>query len=191
MSEPSGMIRGFAMWIESLRQQALYNQWANQKLYALLDRLNDDERKLRRPIFADSIEGLLHHIFIADGLTMATLTNDMMGFRPKNRFGEEILIESMVQCLYPDFDDLKKARQHLDRQIVEYVETLAESELVELLSYFDLKGERHKLLRWQLLTELGSHQLHHRGQLSAVLHGLGQPLGSVDFSIFLRSIVKA
>jgi uncharacterized damage-inducible protein DinB len=185
------MIRGFDMWIESFRQQALYNQWANQKLYDLLARLSGDEQKLRRPIFADSIDGLLHHLIIADGLTMATLTNDMMGFRPKNRLGQEILIESMVQCLYPDFEDLKTARQHLDRQIVEYVETLRDAELVDPLSYFDLKGERHRLLRWQLLTELSCHQLHHRGQLSAVLHGLGQPLGNLDFSTYLRACVKA
>lgn len=191
MVEASGMIRGFDMWIEPFRQQALYNQWTNQKLYDLVAQLSCDEQKLHRPIFADSIEGVLHHLLIADGLTMATLTNDMMGFRPKNRLGHEILIESMVQCLYPEFEDLKTARQHLDRQIVEYVESLRDPELEEPLSYFDLKGERNRLPRWQLLTELSCHQLHHRGQLSAVLHGLGQPLRNVDFVNYLRSSVKA
>jgi len=174
------------MWNDTYRQQARYNQWANERVYASVEQVGEGPRKARRNIFGGSIDGVLHHLLIADGLTMATLTNDMLGFRPRNRLGEEILLESTVQCLYPVFEELSTARVHLDRQLVDYAETLSESELEDLLAYFDFNGERHRALRWQLMTELFQHQSHHRGQLSTVLYELGQPLKNLDYSAFLR-----
>jgi uncharacterized damage-inducible protein DinB len=175
------------MWTESIRQLAHYNYWANERLYAHLSRLGEDERKAQREMYAGSIDGVLHHLLISDGLSMATLTNDARGFRPRNRMGEEIPLESMIQCIYPAFAELRTARAHLDKQIIEFAVTLTEVELSEPIAFFDSHGDRHKMRRFQLLTDVFSHQQHHRGQLTAVLHGIKRPLGSVDFTTFLRA----
>lgn len=174
------------MWRDTYCLQAEYNGWANCRLYAQLQALGDEARRAPRRIFGGSMDAIVHHLLIADGLAMATLTNDMLGFRPRNRLGQEILVESMVQCLYPDLADLHTARVHIDRQISDFAKTLEDRELEERLAYFDRNGERRKALRWQLLTEMFAHQCHHRGQLAAVLDELGCPVGPLEFAAFLR-----
>jgi uncharacterized damage-inducible protein DinB len=176
------------MWTEHLRQWSHYNCWVNERLFAHVERLGEECRKAPREMYGGSIDGLLHHLLISDGLTMATLTDDARGFRPRNRLGEAISIESMIQCIYPVYSELWTARVHLDKQIVEFTETLTDAELSEPIAFFDFRGERHKMRRFQLLTELFSHQQHHRGQLTAVLHGIKRPLGSLDFTSFLRAV---
>ncbi|MGC4069556.1 MAG: DinB family protein [Polyangiaceae bacterium] len=175
------------MWTENFRQLAHYNGWANERLYAHVERLDEGSRKASREMYGGSIDGLLHHLLISDGLTMATLTDDASGFRPRNRLGEAIQIESLIQCLYPVYSELWTARVHLDKQLVEFTATLTDAELNDMIAFFDFNGERHKMRRFQLLTELFSHQQHHRGQLTAVLHGIKRPLGTLDFTSFLQS----
>lgn len=45
---------------------ANYNEWMNQKLYALCADLPDTERQLDRGAFFKSIHGTLNHILIGD-----------------------------------------------------------------------------------------------------------------------------
>ena len=178
------------MSVESFRKLSEYNRWANLKLFVFLEKLGEPRWRQPRDTFAGSISGVLHHTLISDSLTMATLTGDEKGFVLRNRLGEEIRIETMAQCLYAKFSELDTARRHLDQQIVEYLTIVTEPELKERLSFFDFDGERRKQLRWHLLTELFTHQVHHRAQLSTILHAMGTPLGCIDFSVFLRAEVS-
>lgn len=173
--------------LESYQSVARYNQWANAKVYAFVGRLETSEFVARREPISGSLRGLLHHLLIIDYRTMATLTGDEKGFLPRDVNGNAIVIESSTQCLYERFSELKVARAHLDRQIVEYLAVVTESELKATVSFFEFDGERRKHTRAELLIGLFAHQLHHRGQLSLLLTTMtGTPIGNFEYDAFLR-----
>jgi uncharacterized damage-inducible protein DinB len=171
---------------ELFQKQAQYNRWANEKLYAFLATFGDASILSPRSTIAGSISGALHHLLISDSFFLAALTGDERGFRLRNHLGDVLEIESTVQRLYNRFSELRVARRHLDQQIIEYLSVVNAAELDELVAFFDLDGERRKLLRWQLLADVFTHQVHHRGQLTATLSVLGTPVSSIEFSTFLR-----
>jgi uncharacterized damage-inducible protein DinB len=173
--------------LESYRSFAYYNQWANAKVYSFVGRLETSEFIVRREQLAGSLRGMLHHLLIADFRVMATLTGDEKGFLPRDIHGNAIVLESSSQCLYERFSELQVSRAHLDRQIVEYLAVVTESELSATVSFFEFDGERRKHTRSELLNGLFAHQLHHRGQLSVVLATTaGTPLGIFEYDTFLR-----
>jgi uncharacterized damage-inducible protein DinB len=82
-----------------------YNEWMNQKLYALCADLPDDERRLDQGAFFKSIHGTLNHILIGDLIWLGRFTQQP--FTAAN-IGDE---------LYRDFNQLRSERERLDRAI--------------------------------------------------------------------------
>ncbi len=55
---------------------ATYNQWMNQKLYAVCGDIPDAERKIDRGAFFKSIHGTLNHILVADLIWLGRFTRN-------------------------------------------------------------------------------------------------------------------
>ena len=80
---------------------ATYNQWMNQKLYAVCANIPDLERKSDRGAFFKSIDGTLNHI----------LTGDLIWL---GRFTQQPFIAKLDEELYSDFSELQGERERLD-----------------------------------------------------------------------------
>ena len=147
---------------------ANYNEWMNQKLYALCADLPDTERQLDRGAFFKSIHGTLNHILIGDLMWLGRFT--------LQQFAGKVSDE-----LYSDFSELQAERERLDRTIVTWVQNLTPDLLEQTLTYTSAIDRKTRTLpRWLLLTHMFNHQTHHRGQLTTLLSQRGLDPGVTD-----------
>ena len=93
---------------------------------------------------------------------------------------------SLDQVLYDDRAELLAARRCMDRTIEDFVATLDEAALAAPIRYGNMSGEHFTQPLWQLLAHVFNHQTHHRGQVHALLTGLGREAPPLDLIYFLR-----
>ncbi|WP_446393079.1 DinB family protein [Coleofasciculus sp. E1-EBD-02] len=148
---------------------ASYNQWMNQKLYAICAQIPDQKRKENLGAFFDSIHGTLNHLLYGDLAWMG-------------RFTDKPLTDAKIgQIIYEDFSQLRQAREQLDQQIIDWTKTLSEEWLNQPFEYTSNVDRKTRTLpTWVLVTHLFNHQTHHRGQLTTLLTQLGYDPGVTD-----------
>jgi uncharacterized damage-inducible protein DinB len=145
-----------------------YNEWMNQKLYALCADLPDDERRLNRGAFFKSIHGTLNHILIGDLIWLGRFTQQPF----TGKFGDE---------LYRDFNQLRTERERVDLAIGIWAQNLTPAWLDRTLTYTSgIDRQTRTLPHWLLVTHIFNHQTHHRGQLTTLLSQMGQDPGVTD-----------
>jgi uncharacterized damage-inducible protein DinB len=147
---------------------AAYNEWMNQRLYALCAEIPDAVRKQDRGAFFRSIHGTLNHLLFGDRIWMGRFTDQPF----PARIGEE---------LYSDFNQLRQERERTDRQIRDWTQQLSPEWLRQPFTYTSgVDGKTRTLATWVLVTHLFNHQTHHRGQLTTLLSQLGYDPGVTD-----------
>jgi uncharacterized damage-inducible protein DinB len=147
---------------------AEYNAWMNQKLYAICAEIPDRKRQEDLGAFFKSIHGTLDHLLASDRAWMGRFIN-----QPFN--------QGISQELYSDFDELHKAREVTDQQIVEWAKTLTSEWLNQPLQYTSNVDQKTRVLpTWLLVTHMFNHQTHHRGQITTLLSQLGYDPGVTD-----------
>lgn len=147
---------------------AEYNEWMNQKLYAICAEIPDDIRKQDRGAFFQSIHGTLNHLLFGDRVWMGRFINQPFS----SRIGEE---------LYSNFDELRQEREQTDRQILDWTQQLSSEWLNQPFTYTSGVDRKTRTLpAWILVTHLFNHQTHHRGQLTTLLFQLGYDPGVTD-----------
>jgi uncharacterized damage-inducible protein DinB len=141
---------------------AQYNQWMNQKLYAICAEIPDEERKQDRGAFFKSIHGTLNHLLEGDRIWVGRFTGKPLSSR---KLGEE---------LYSDFEQLRQEREQFDQEILDWAKTLSAEWLAQPFEYTSkVDGKTRTLPTWVLVTHLFNHQTHHRGQLTTLLSQMG------------------
>jgi uncharacterized damage-inducible protein DinB len=146
---------------EHFRMLALYNQWANARLYAAAAQMAPEALAENRGAFFGSLLGTLNHLLVTDRGWMARLE----GESPRMRLDE---------VLHHDFADLRAARLVQDQKLVEYVHGLSEDRLAARLYYATSSGAPQSQPLHHVLAHLFNHQTHHRGQAH---HLVGLALG--------------
>lgn len=148
---------------------ARYNQWMNQKVYAVCAEIDDAERRRDRGAFFRSIHGTLNHLLLGDRVWMCRFT------------GRQYPIAPMGVDLYDDFDELCAARVAMDQEILDWTAQLTGQWLSEPLTWTSgTDGQTRSRPRWLCVSHLFNHQTHHRGQLTTLLCQLGHDVGTTD-----------
>lgn len=147
---------------EHFRMFALYNRWANERLYDCAAQLTPAALAEDRGAFFGSLLGTLNHLLVTDRVWMSRLE----GVSPRGTRLNEILHE--------DFGDLRGARRSQDQKIIAFVHDLSEERLAEPLDYVTTSGVPYSQPLHQVLAHLFNHQTHHRGQAH---HLIGLALG--------------
>ena len=147
---------------------AQYNQWMNQKLYAVCAEIPDADRKKDLGAFFKSIHGTLNHLLYGDKAWLARFTGKPIDVT----IGKE---------LFADYEQLQSARQKADQEILTWSKSLQPEWLKEPFEYFSqVDGKTRLLPTWILVTHLFNHQTHHRGQITALIKQLGFEPGITD-----------
>ena len=148
---------------------AEYNQWMNERLYAVCRTLEDSERKKDRSAFFGSIHRTLNHILYGDLAFMSRFT------------GNPEVVPQLGVDLHDDFEELWLARSTLDARILRWAQTLASDWLSEDLTYESkVDGITRTVSRWVLVTHMFNHETHHRGQVTTLLSQRGIDMGTTD-----------
>ena len=104
---------------------ARYNQWANQKLYDVLNKLDDSQLHQFQPNFFDSIIKTANHIWVGDTLWLGRID----GNQPA-----KYQLDSVV---FQDIKSLTTARVQLDQEIIECIHNLTEQDILGKVTYSD------------------------------------------------------
>jgi len=154
-----------------VQRLARYNRWQNENLYAVADRLSEDERRRERGAFFGSIHGTLSHVLWGD-CTWMNRFSDV----PKPAVGI-----AGSKTLYPHWKILKQERGAIDAKIIGWSDSVNSDWLASDYTWFSNAAQREvSKPMWMLVTHFFNHQTHHRGQVHAMLTQAGGQPGDTD-----------
>ncbi|MGK6314999.1 DinB family protein [Neorhizobium sp. DT-125] len=142
-----------------LLAQAYNNAWANHRLLKVCGRLSPTEIAAPRVSFFPSIVHTLNHILTVDWLYISALEGDCLGAAA---FDPEIP--------FPIFADLEREQRAADRRLIDHCRGLDARTLtqeVRIPRATHVQAETAD----RVLLHLFQHQIHHRGQVHAMLSG--------------------
>ncbi len=149
---------------EYCRLMARYNTWQNNSLVTAADELTNADLWRDRGAFFQSIAATFNHIYWADALILQRLKG--------NERPQETIKHSL--CDPSDWSEFKLLRSQRNDEIEEWAALLVDTDLNGIVAWYPADGstriERPKAL---CATELFTHQIHHRGQVHAMLTAAG------------------
>ncbi|CDN53963.1 DinB family protein [Neorhizobium galegae bv. officinalis bv. officinalis str. HAMBI 1141] len=142
-----------------LLAQAYNNAWANHRLLKACGELSREELDATRVSFFPSIIHTLNHILTVDWLYISALEGNCLG---------PAAFEPEIPC--PLFADLDREQRAADRRLIDHCRRLDEKTVAE-----EIRIPRNTFVQVEpadrLLMHLFQHQIHHRGQVHAMLSG--------------------
>ena len=161
---------------EHLRAMARNNAWANHRLQEACAQLGEADYKARRTSFFPSIHLTLNHILLVDWYYLDALDNHGRRWRELTALGDE-------PC--PTFADLRRKQGLADRRLIAYCEALTQDR-IDATVILNRPGDLQYPERAQdVLAHLFQHDIHHRGQVHAMLAGTAVAPPQLD-EFFLR-----
>lgn len=139
----------------TLKSLFAYKAWANAELFALLGSLPPDH--------ADALHTCirtLNHIYVVDRLFRARLAAEPEPFQATNT--KET----------PTLEQLRADVQSTDAWYLEYVSSLTERTLSQVLDFTFADGDRGRMSREEILLHVSLHGGYHRGNVGQVLKSI-------------------
>ena len=157
---------------------ARYNRWMNERLYAVVAGIDDEERKRDRGAFFGSMHGTLNHLLWGDLMWLGRFTGDA--------------------CTVPAFGGghdrglrraRPRARAHRPR-ILDWAGNVTPEWLAGTLTYTSrVDGRTRELPRAVATMHFFNHGTHHRGQLTTLMKQAGIDPGVTDLP-WLPGVVR-
>lgn len=155
--------------------QADYQQWANDRLFGALGRVDPDLLMSPQGLFFDSIHRTVDHLLLVNQLWFARLRG-------------EALVVDFTALTYPDWNQLIEVTQALAREVQLWLEECDDLFFEQKLAYVSSKGEPQQMWIRDIITHMMTHQVHHRGQISAVITRLGYRSLEMDYVYYKRQM---
>ena len=154
---------------EYCQLMARYNRWMNERLYALLSELPDEERKRDRGAFFGSMHGTLNHLLWGDRSWLGRFTD------------EPFAVPAFGASMFADFAELAREREVTDRKMLEWAGNASSAWLDGTLSFVSrVDGRAREMPRAVGVLQLFNHGTHHRGQLTTLIRQAGLDPGVTD-----------
>jgi len=156
---------------EQLLLLGKYNQYADNQVIRILEKLDESERSKDRKSFAVSLHGLLDHIFESTLFFHKQLRNTFLELDYLNH--KFIGFDTVYKKInLPDFNELKTAVDLIDKEFVDFLGYISEEELNKAVQVNSFIGVE-KLSVWFVILQCINHATHHRGEISQILDEMG------------------
>ena len=134
------------------------------------------EEELRRDFkTADkNVAGTLAHAFAADRVWLGRIQGD-----PPATFIDDK--DRQLATLGTEWPALQQRWK-------QWAAPLSDQDVLEKISYKDLKGNPYQTPLWQILLHVVNHATHHRGQASGFLRAMGHTPPPLDLIAFYRTL---
>ena len=146
--------------------EAHNNAWANHRLLKACGELTPHEFAAKRTSFFPSIKATLNHMLTVDWYYLDALERSRLGAQPNahpERFFEPE--EPFATCA-----ELSREQLTADRRLITFCESLADDDLDQPILIPRRAGPVKDYTR-RILAHLFQHDIHHRGQVHAMLAG--------------------
>jgi uncharacterized damage-inducible protein DinB len=147
-----------------LLTQAYNNGWANHRLYKACLQLTQDEFVAPRCSFFPSIKATLNHLLTVDWFYLDALECEQRGEAPAPD-GERFF---QPEQPFTTCTDLQAQQAQADQRLIAYCRQLRDDQLARYVS-IERPERVQREQRLRLLSHLFEHQIHHRGQVHAML----------------------
>ena len=152
-----------------LHRMAQNNAWANSVLHRACAQLSESEYHAERDGFFPSIALTLNHIYEVDVYYLSALE------------GIEIRYDSREEGLHFDsFANLAAGQKREDRRFIEICDGLDAADLERKVRFVRPGDEVFHEDLPAVIAHLAQHQVHHRGQVHAMLSGTSVPPPQLD-----------
>ncbi|MBD2091263.1 DinB family protein [Microcoleus sp. FACHB-1515] len=176
--------------LDQFRLLAQYNSWANDRLYALLSTLTEEEWQRNMGAFFGSIHGTLNHLLLGDRIWLRRFaTGTPHKFSALENAKLIFEFHSLADILYPKFAEFWQERKVTDQAIEQWMSELDPEMLTARVCYQNVSGIDRNHSLWFGLTHFFNHQTHHRAQVTTLLQQLGYDYGATDF-LMMYDIAK-
>ncbi|SDP39351.1 Uncharacterized damage-inducible protein DinB (forms a four-helix bundle) [Rhodoferax sp. OV413] len=158
-----------------LTTMAYNNAWANHRLLAACARLDPTEFVAPRSGFFPSIRATLNHILTVDWFYVDAFEREARGEPPHPRIAEFFEVpEPCDSC-----QAVQAAQRAVDARLIAYCQTLGDASLSRVVTILRPTGTQQET-RTRLLAHVFEHQIHHRGQVHAMLSSTAVPPPQLD-----------
>ncbi|KAE9644083.1 damage-inducible protein DinB [Pseudomonas sp. PB103] len=148
-----------------LLTQAYQNAWANHRLAKAWAQLSDADLAAPRVSFFPGIRLTLNHILTCDWFYVDALERELRGDEPH----PDCYVFFTQDEPFTEAAALRAEQAHVDRRLIAYCEQLRDADLARIVTIARDTPQRDSRLR--MLAHLFEHQIHHRGQVHAMLSG--------------------
>jgi uncharacterized damage-inducible protein DinB len=156
---------------EHLCAMARNNAWANHRLLEACAKLSEAEYRAERTSFFPSIELTLNHILSVDWYYLDALDNSGRRWR-------ELYALCDVPC--ESFEALRREQEAADRRLIAFCDQIGDDRLVDIVVLNRPDDRRYAERTQDVLAHLFQHDIHHRGQVHAMLAGSSVPPPQLD-----------
>jgi uncharacterized damage-inducible protein DinB len=160
-----------------LRSHLDYTAWASKRLVDTAAGVSKEELGRDFQTADHSILGTLVHVYAADRIWLARVTNAAAG-----PFITEA--DHNLSVLVNDWPALHERWR-------KYGLTLTDESAAASISYKDTKGNPYMQPLWQIILHVVNHGTHHRGQVSGFLRAMGYPPPPLDLTAYFRAQAAA
>ncbi|SFB74933.1 DinB family protein [Tropicimonas isoalkanivorans] len=165
--------------VEYVQLMARYNAWQNKALTETVEALDEDEVTRDRGAHFGSIFATLNHLLWADRLWMARIDGWV---RPDGGISESV-------ALYPTLAAWKADRTRADARLVLWARNLRPAALRGDLTWMSgSTGREQRKPIAVCVAHLFNHQVHHRGQIHAMLTAAGAHPAPTDLA-FMPEVI--
>jgi uncharacterized damage-inducible protein DinB len=151
------------------RRMARNNAWANHRLLTACDRLSQEELWAPRTSFFPSIGATLNHILIIDWYYIDALERGGLG---RKTLADYEPCRTMAE--------LRTEQKRSDGRLIAFTDALTDERLDEVVQIERAHGVVHRERIGPMLAHLFQHDIHHRGQVHAMLSGTKVPPPQLD-----------
>lgn len=149
-----------------LLAEAYNNGWANHRLLRACAQLSQEDFVAPRTAFFPSIKATLNHILTVDWFYIDALEREARGAPPHPDYRSEFFA---VEEPFDTCAALWEAQRASDRRLIAYCKALHDEDLLRVVAIDRGEGVWQRDTRQRLLAHLFGHQIHHRGQVHAML----------------------
>lgn len=157
------------MVADQIRRLFAYNTWAWQHVYAKVEQLDPAAYHAPRPVFHDSVHGLLVHALFAEHV-----------------WYERCQGNSPVAIWAPDsFADFTAVRNQwgpVRHQWANYLQWLGDEECKQFIDYRTTEGISFSMRLLDILQHVINHSTEHRSQIALILFQLGLSTEPLDYA---------
>jgi uncharacterized damage-inducible protein DinB len=147
-----------------------YKAWANEELFAELDKLDPVAHQAER----HAAIRLLNHIHVVDRIFAAHLSDQVHGHTATNTVDT------------PSLETLRSAVAEVDRWYVDYVAGLPAEQLTERLQFSFTDGADGCMSREEMLAHVATHGGYHRGAVGRIMAEVSVPPPRDIFTVYLH-----
>jgi len=180
------------MDVNDIRTLYAYNRWANQRMFAELEELDDTELTARRESSFPSIWESAFHIVAAEWIWLKRWQGQSPRASVANPNASAAVWDGLTSSDAPRSEELRelatlrKFADDIERERLDFLSRLSDEALQSNLQFSDMAGAPYSEPLVQVMQHLVNHGSYHRGQVTTLLRQAGGQPVALDMIFFFR-----